>query len=387
MMDFKVLTYACPTKIYLGIGAHQRLPEICRDLRVDHLFLLSDGGVISTDFFGAVEKILKENEIRYETFSDIEPDPSDRTVEKAYEIYKANQPTAFITLGGGSTIDVGKAVAILATNGGRIHDYEGIDTFSHPPLPIIAIPTTTGTGSEVSGSCVITDTTRGLKMSIRSASLNPAKIAILDPLALTSLPVTVATDSGMDAFVHAFESYISLNANPVTDAMNLAAIGLIAQNIRPFVANRANLNAGLNMLCGASLAAMGFSNTGLGNVHCMARFVGAFFHVTHGLSNAVCLPYGAEFNLMAIPEKYAKVAVAMGENISNLSTMEAGEKGVEAIKKLCHDLHIPQRLRDIGVQKEKLPEMARLCFEANYNRWNPRYTTEEDFLVLLEKAF
>jgi alcohol dehydrogenase len=169
--------------------------------------------------------------------------------------------------------------------------------------------------------------------------------------------------------------------------MNLAAIELIAKNIRPFVANRANLNAGLNMLCGASLAAMGFSNTGLGNVHCMARFVGAFFHLTHGLSNAVCLPHGAEFNLMAIPEKYAKVAVAMGENISNLSTMEAGAKGVDAIKTLCHDLHIPQRLRDIGVQKEKLPEMARLCFEANYNRWNPRYTTEEDFLSLLEKAF
>lgn len=141
------------------------------------------------------------------------------------------------------------------------------------------------------------------------------------------------------------------------------------------------------MLCAASLAAMGFSNTGAGNIHCMARFVGAFFHVSHGLSNAVCLPYGAEFNLMANPEKFARVALAMGEMIQGLTALEAGRKAIEAIKQLNRDLGIPERLREVGVTEEKLPEMARLSFEANYNRWNPRYTTVEDFRSLFESAF
>jgi alcohol dehydrogenase len=191
----------------------------------------------------------------------------------------------------------------------------------------------------------------------------------------------------MDAFVHALESYISLNANLITDAMNLYAIELISQNVRPFVSNRSNLEAGLKMLCAASLAAMGFSNTGAGNIHCMARFVGAFFHVSHGLSNAVCLPYGAEFNLMANPEKFARVALAMGEMIQGLTALEAGRKAIEAIKQLNRDLGIPERLREVGVTEDKLPEMARLSFEANYNQWNPRYTTVEDFRSLFESAF
>lgn len=224
-------------------------------------------------------------------------------------------------------------------------------------------------------------------MSIRSAAMNPAKIAILDPLALRSLPAPVAAHAAMDAFVHALESYVSLNANPITDAVNLYAMGLISQNIRPFVSNRNNLESGLMMLSAASLAAMGFSNTGVGNVHCMARFVGAFFHVSHGLSNAVCLPYAAAFNLMADPEKFTRVAVAMGENIRGLTTLEAGRKAIEAIKQLNKDLGIPEKLRDIGGEEDKIAEMARLAFEANYNRWNPRYTTEQDFLTLFQSAF
>jgi alcohol dehydrogenase len=371
----------------MGIGAHRKLPQIMTELGFDRLFFLSDMGVASTEIFAQTEKILKENQLSFDLFTDIEPDPSDNTVEKAYGRYQTNKAPVLLALGGGSVIDVGKAVGILATNGGRINDYEGIDKFSNPPLPIIAIPTTAGTGSEVSGSCTITDTDRGLKMSIRNAALNPTKVAILDPTVLKSLPVKVATHAAIDAFVHALESYVSLKANPLTDAMNLHAIHLIAHNVRPFISNRHNLGAGLKMLCGASLAAMGFTNTGAGNIHCMARFVGAFFHVPHGLANAVCLPCGAEFNLMANPEKFTRVASAMGENIQGLSTHEAGRTAIAAIRDMCMDLNIPERLRDIEVEQDKIPEMARLCFEANYNRWNPRYTTYEDFLALFEKAF
>ena len=386
-MDYsKILSFFSPTKLYLGINSHRKLSEIVADLAVKNLFLLTDNVIASTEMYKLVEDTLREIPVTFEVFTDIEPEPSVTTVEKAYQLYRKTNASGLLALGGGSTIDVGKAVGILATNGGTIYDYQGLDKFSKAPLPLIAIPTTAGTGSEVSGSCVITDTARGVKMSIQSPTWIPARAAILDPLALRSLPSSVATHAGMDAFVHAFESYVSLNASPVSDAVNLYALELIAHNIRPFVSNRSNLDAGLKMLCAASLASIGFTQTRLGNVHCMARLVGAAFHVSHGLSNAVCLPCVAEFNLMATPQKFARVALAMGENVQGLTTLEAGRKAVDAMKQLNKDLGIPERLRDIGVTEDKIPEMATRAFESNYNRWNPRYTTVEDFLLLFKKA-
>jgi alcohol dehydrogenase len=371
----------------VGINAHKKLNDILDEWQIRELLILSDDGVAETEFFTQVKATLKEAGAKYEIFTQIEPEPSDKTVEKAFAVFKAIKPSAILAVGGGSTMDVGKAVGILATNGGPIHRYAGTHTFSKPPLPLIAIPTTAGTGSELSHSCVITDSARGLKMSIRNAVLNRAKVAIIDPLGLKSLPANIAAHAAMDAFVHAMESYVSLNANPITDAVNLHAIELIAANIRSFVSNRNNLQAGLNMLCAASLAAMGFSNTGLGNVHCMARFVGAFFHASHGLSNAVCLPHIASFNLKANPEKFARIANAMGEITDGLTAIEAGKLAIEAMRQLNMDLGIPERLRDIGVSKDKIPEMAQLAFKANYNRWNPRYTTVEDFDMLFKQAY
>jgi alcohol dehydrogenase len=371
----------------MGIDAHKKLDDILDEWQIINLLILSDDGVADTEFFSQVKAVLKAAGARYEIFTEIEPEPSDKTVEKAFAVFEAVKPPLILAVGGGSTIDVAKALGILATNKGPIHRYAGTHTFSNTPLPLIAIPTTAGTGSELSHSCVITDSASGLKMSIRNAVLNRAKVAILDPLGLKTLPVDVAAHAAMDAFVHALESYVSLKANPITDAVNLHAIELIAANIRPFVSNRSNLQAGLNMLCAASLAAMGFSNTGAGNVHCMARIVGSFFHASHGLSNAVCLPHAARFNLKANPEKFARVATAMGLVTDGLTAMEAGKLAVEAMRQLNMDLGIPQRLRDIGVSKDKIPEMAQLAFKADYNRWNPRYTTAEDFDRLFNQAY
>jgi alcohol dehydrogenase len=382
-----ILSFYCPTKIFMGINAHRKVDDLVKESNIKKVFLLVDPAVLKTKIYSLVEDLLKKNKVAFESFSEIEPDPSARTVEKAFELQKKAGASTLLAVGGGSTIDVGKAVGILATSGGRIHQYEGIEKFSIPPLPLVAIPTTAGTGSEVSGSCVITDSDRNLKMSIRHASLNPAKVAILDPIALESLPANVAAHAAMDAFVHAFESYISLNASPITDGINLYAIELISQNVRPFVANRANLDAGSNMACASNLAGITFGLTGLGNVHCMARFVGTFFHVSHGLSNAICLPYAAEFNLIANPRKYARVAMAMGENIQGMTEIEAAHKTIDAIKRLCRDLGIPEKLREIKATEDKLPEMAKLCVEANYNRWNPRLSTFDDFLKLFKKAF
>jgi alcohol dehydrogenase len=386
-MNEVIQSFFCPTKIYMGTNSHQQLHDIIKEWKIEKLFVVVDENIIKTEIFASVEKILKDNRVTFDLFSKIEPDPSANTVEKAFALYSASQAPVVLAVGGGSTMDTAKGVGILAANGGRIKDYEGVEKFSIPPLPLIAIPTTAGTGSEVSGSCTITDTDRGLKMSIRHPTLNPATIAILDPIALKTLPESVASHAAVDAFVHAFESYISKNANPMTDAMNLHAMELMSQNIRQFVSDRTNLEAGLNMAIASNLTGMVFGLTGLGNVHCMARFVGAFCHVSHGLSNAICFPAAAQFNLVAHPKKYARVAVAMGENIAGLSEMEAAEKAVNAIRLMCLDLGIPDKLRNIGATEDMLSKMAELSFNAGYNKWNPRYTTCEDFLDLFKKAF
>lgn len=379
--------YCCPTKIHLGPGAHEKVEEIVRGLGCTRLFVAVDEALLESELFIRIRALLQRSGVTTGIFSGIEPDPSAHTVERAFAAASQLEAQAVLAIGGGSTMDVAKAVAILATNGGRIHDYEGIDKFARRPLPRIAIPTTAGTGSEVSGSCVITDTAKNLKMSIRHAQFNPADVAILDPLAVRTVPAHVAAHSGLDAFVHAFESYVSLQANPITDALNLHAIELLSANLRPFVAQRTNPDAALAMLCGSALAGMTFGITGLGNVHCMARFVGTRLHVSHGMSNALCLPTVARFNLAANPRKFARLAQAMGCHVEGLAELDAAQEAVRAIAALCVDLGIPPRLREVGASEESLPEMARQCADAGYNRWNPRHTGYEDFLGLFRQAF
>jgi len=387
MTDNAIASFFCPTRLYLGAGAHTKIPELLRRHNCSRLFIAVDAALLDSEFYAGTTQVLRDAGVAIASYSDIEPDPSAHTVHRAFEICQAHGATMQLAIGGGSTLDVAKAVGILATNGGRIHDYEGIEKFATPGLPLIAMPTTAGTGSEVSGSCVITDTDANRKMSIRHAALNPASYALLDPLALRTLPAHVAAHAGMDAFVHAFESYLSRQANPFTDAINLHAIGLLSANIRPFVANRNNLTAAQHMLCGSALAGIAFGQTGLGNVHCMARFVGAACHVSHGLANAVCLPAVARFNLLANPAKYARVAAAMGRPVQGLPELDAAREAVDAIAALCGDLGIPARLRDVGATKDSLIDMADLCSKADYNRWNPRHTTQADFLALFRQAY
>ena len=379
-------SYFCPTKVILGNGCYRQIPGLLDDLSADKVLLVVDPALTEVGYVKEIRGMLSEKGVSFDIFSGIEPDPCDNSVAEALALSASLGAELVLAIGGGSTIDVAKAVAIVSTNGGRIHDYEGMEKFSIDPLPLIAMPTTAGTGSEVSGSCVITDKARGVKMSIRHARLNPARVALLDPLALQSLPPHVASHSGLDAFVHAFESYISRNSNPFSSAVTLHAIRLISGNIRQHVANPANTDAALEMLCGSALAGMAFGQTGLGNVHCMARFIGARYHISHGLSNALCLPVVARFNMISNPKLYRDVAQAMGCNTEHLSLMEAANAAVTAITDLCRDLGIPGHLSEIGLKEDHIPELARLCIGAGYNKWNPRLTSEQDFAALFKDA-
>jgi alcohol dehydrogenase len=387
MTAANVSTYFCPTRILLGIGSHLRIADVLRQFDARRVFVVVDAAVRTGSFYAGLRERLLQAGCELIEFSEIAPDPGAASVEQARVLNDGFRADLLLAVGGGSSIDVAKAVGILGTNGGRIHDYEGIEKFELAPLPLVAVPTTAGTGSEVSGSCVITDDASGRKMSIRHAALNPARLAILDPLALQTLPAHVAAHAAIDAFVHAFESFLSLQANLITDAMNLQAIELLSGSIRQFVANRATLDAGHQMLVGSCIAGMTFGQTGLGNVHCIARFLGAQFHLSHGLANALCLPHVARFNLSANPDKYARVARAMDRRVDGLPVLEAASQALDAIDALCRDLGIPARLRDAGVDRQSLEQIARSSFEADYSRWNPRRTGVEDFRQILEQAY
>lgn len=237
-------TMSVSTEMIFGVNSHERIPEEVKERGGKEVFLVTDKGVAQTDFFRDVMSLLQSAGIGVEVFDDVEPDPSVETVEKAFGLFQKKKTKVLLAIGGGSSMDTAKGVGILATNGGNIFDYEGFSMFKNPPIPLIAVPTTAGTGSEVSGSCAITDTKEGVKRTINHPRFNKAVVAILDPLALKSLPASVAAYAGMDAFAHAMESFLSLEATPLSEGVSIYGTELVAKNIRPFVAHRGNLEAG-----------------------------------------------------------------------------------------------------------------------------------------------
>lgn len=387
MSSDSIPSFFCPTRIHMGIRARSSLADILSSQGSRRVLVLADPALRDRPFFQDVLASIVRTGCQAAVFSDIEPEPSVETVERASRLQRQQGADLIVAVGGGSTIDTAKAVGILATNGGAIVDYEGMARFSTPPLPLIAVPTTAGTGSEVSGSCVITDTTANRKMSIRHPRLNPAAHAILDPEALVSAPAHVIAHAGIDAFVHAFESYISRLANPVTDALNLHAIELIHQHLPTLYRDRNHLDAGLAVLSGASLTGMAFGQTGLGNVHCMARFVGAKFGLSHGLSNGLCLAPVARFNMEANLAKFARLARAMGVDVGGLDVREAAECAIGQIEQLCADIQLPAGLREAGGDRGSFEAMADACVAAGYEKWNPRSTSRDDFLQIFEAAW
>lgn len=387
MIPASVSSFFCPTEIHLGEGSISILPDLLKKYQARSVLLVIDHAVLQSPFGRSAHQALSDMNLDLRVFSEIEPDPSDEIVNKAHAVIAGSDAPVLVAIGGGSSMDVAKAVGILMTNGGRIQDYEGIEKYQKAPLPLIAVPTTAGTGSEVSGSCVITDKASGRKMSIRHARLNPARHAILDPDALRTLPAHVAAHAGIDAFVHALESFTSRQSNLVTDAINLQAISLLSANLPQFVKDRSSTSAALKTLTGSALTGMVFGQTGLGNVHCMARFVGAAYHVSHGLSNALCLPVVARFNAESVPDKYAEVARAMGVSAPDTPVEDAVTAAIEAISQLCQSVGIPSGLREVGAKPDDFDSMAADCLKAGYNKWNPRETSQAQFLTLFKQAY
>lgn len=380
MRDF---AFGLPQNIYFGEGSLNLLPELVKKASAQSIFIISGPHLNKIGVVGKVETLLREAGCKVAAFTETEANPGVATVEKAAENFKAAKADCILALGGGSPMDVAKAVGVIAQYGGRITDYEGAGKVPGEIVPIIAVPTTAGTGSEVTSFSVITDHDRNYKLTICSDTLLPAYV-ILDIELLFSLPATIAAATGVDAMVHAIESYLSKAANPFTDCMAEKALALIGKNIRCFTADRSNREAAGAMLLGSTLAGIAFNHARLGNVHAMAHPVGGFFHVAHGIANAILLPVCLEFNALADSGKYKKI-------YKRITLYESGEKFypamlVSEIRKLTRSLGIPSSLTEVGVKAERIPEMAEDAMKSGNILVNPRNTTIKDIESLYYKA-
>ncbi len=382
-MSFK---FHAAYNVRCGAGTLETLPDELKAFEPRRVLFVTDAGLKKFGVSDRVTDALKKNGISFDEYSDVLPNPTDAGVEGRWQEYKDHDIDVIIGFGGGSAMDTAKACAVLATNGGRLKEYHGRDKIKKRTLPVIAIPTTAGTGSEVSMNASIVDAENHFKLSLRSNLLQPA-LAILDPTLLASLPQHVAAESAMDAISHASEGFVARRGNVYTNAYAIEALGLLFKNIRPFVGSRSNMEAAQNMAIGAMLAGTVFTNAGTGCAHALARSIGGSHNISHGLGCALFTPYACRYNFIACPDKYRNILELMGVSTVAMSDPQVCDRLFDEMIRLLEDLGIPTRLSQIGIDRDSLPMIAKTGAGNDPEAPNPRPTPKAAMLKLLEEAF
>ena len=387
----EVYGYFIPSVTLIGIGAAKEIPSKIKALGGNKPLIVTDKGITGAGITKQITDLLDEAKMPYVVFDDTIPNPTDSNVHAGVEVYKKNDCNSLITLGGGSSHDCGKGVGLVIANGGTIHDYEGVDKSTNPMPPYVAVNTTAGTASEMTRFCIITDTSRKVKMAIVDWRVTPG-VAIDDPLLMMGMPPALTAATGMDALTHAVEAYVSTIATPMTDSAAEKAIELIATHLRPAVANGSDIVAREGMCYAQYLAGMAFNNASLGHVHAMAHQLGGFYDLPHGECNAILLPHVSRFNLIAKMDRFVKIAQLMGEDLTGLSAREGAEKALDAIKKLSTDIGIPAGLIELGkrygkeVKAEDIDTMTGNAQKDACGMTNPRTPSDNDVKEIYKAA-
>ena len=382
----QVFGFYIPTVTLMGIGAYKEIGMQIRTLGGRKPYICTDKGIVDSGILEKVVEVIRRDcEVEPVVYDNTQPNPTDNNVHEGLELYQQNGCDLIVSLGGGSAHDCGKGIGIVATNGGNIRDYEGVDQSRAAMPPFIAVNTTAGTASEMTRFCIITDTSRKVKMAIVDWRVTP-NVAIDDPLLMVGMPPGLTAATGMDALTHAVEAYVSTIATPVTDACAVKAIELVAENLRAAVANGQDMQARDNMCYAQYLAGMAFNNASLGHVHAMAHQLGGFYDLPHGVCNAILLPHVQRFNMIAKMDRFVDIAVAMGENVDGLSVRAAAEKALEAIQTLSEDIGIPAGLDQLGVKEEDLKIMAENAQNDACGLTNPRCPNLDDVIQIYKNA-
>lgn len=372
-------------EIIFGRGSMSQIGESVVRLGVSKAFLVSDREVISSGWVDLAIEYLAAAGLETVVFSSLTTNPKDCEVIEGVELYLASGCDGIVSVGGGSPTDVAKAIAILASNGGRLQDYEGVNMIVTPLPPMVIVPSTAGAGSEVSQFTIIVDTERKLKMSIISRSLIP-DIAIVDPELLKTKDAILAAATGVDALTHGIEAYVSLAATPLTDIHALKAIQLISGNLRRAVAERGDMEANTNMAMASLTAGLAFSNAILGAAHAMTHQVDGLLDQHHGETNASILPHVMEYNLSACPDRFRDIAVALGEDVAGLTMVAAARRSIDAVKRLIEDIGLAKGLSQLGLREEFIPLLSENATKDACLVTNPRMATRADIEAIFRSA-
>lgn len=374
-----------PVHTLIGKGSINEIPRYIRKLDVRKALIVTDEGLCKIGTVSKITEVLDRENFSYEIYNKVLPNPTVAIVNEATQLFKEKQCDYIVAIGGGSPIDVGKAVSILSANGGRIEDFDGYDRSKRPGSPIIAINTTAGTGSEVTRAYVVTDEVRKAKMLMVDGNCL-AYLAVDDPELMLGMPPALTAATGMDALTHAVEAYVATGHNPYTDGVAIEAIRLVGENLRTAVKDGSNLEARTNMCWAEYMAGFAFSNAGLGLVHAIAHQLGGFYHTPHGVANAILLPHCMEFNRPYCVERMAKIAAALGVDTSGMSTEEASFAAVNAVKELSKDVQIPY-LTSTAFRLEDAKTLAENALRDTSLPTNPIQPTKEQIIEVLVKAY
>ncbi|MDQ0215902.1 alcohol dehydrogenase [Oikeobacillus pervagus] len=378
-------SFHMPSVNLFGSGSVNEVGTRLAGLGVKKPLLVTDAGLHQLGLSEQIAGIIREAGLDIAIFPKAEPNPTDQNVLEGLEAFHNENCDSVVTLGGGSSHDAGKGIALVAANGGKIEDYEGIDVSEKPMVPLVAINTTAGTGSELTKFTIITNVQRKVKMAIVDKHVTPT-LSINDPDLMAGMPPGLTAATGLDALTHAVEAYVSTAATPITDALAIHAIKLIPVYLPRAVANGKDMEAREQMAYAQTLAGMAFNNASLGYVHAIAHQFGGFYNFPHGVCNAILLPHVCRFNLIARVERYADIAYYLGENVEGLSNREAAEKGIQAIERLARDLNIPSGFKELGAKEEDIETLAKNAMKDATALTNPRKPKLEEVMEIIRGA-
>lgn len=376
-----------PCKIILGLNTSGSVGEEVRQLGGGRVLVVTDPGLMASGLLASIEDSLKAAGIAYSIYDEVKPEPPSEVIDRGAAFFSSEGCRLVLGVGGGSSLDAAKGISILAANGGRILDYMGLERVPRRGAPLVLMPTTAGTGSEVTRVLVVTDERENVK-SVAFSRFAVADTAIVDPLLTMGMPPHVTADTGMDALVHAVETYVSLNATVFSEWYAEKAIELIARWLPVACAKASHLQARHYMALAATLAGLAFGSGGLGAVHALAYPLGTEFHMTHGRTNAIMLPHVMRFNLVGSAQKYARIAAWMGQDVGGLAPLEAAGRSVEAVKALLRSIRVSFQIGDYGVPRKDIPKLiAGALKQARLFVPNPRDLAEDDVRGIYEEAY
>jgi len=382
----QISTFKSANKLITGKGAIEKLLEEVLRLEMKKPLIVTDAILLKNGVVSKVTELLNDG-LSYGLYTGVKPEPEVSLVVDCKDVFNSGQHDGLIALGGGSAIDLAKAVSALVSYNGSIEELFGTDLVPEKGAPIIAIPTTAGTGSEVTNIAILSDTEAQLKKGIVSDFLLP-DVAIVSPEMTVTMPKSVTAASGIDALVHAIEAYISLNASPITDALAIGAMQMISQNLPKAYANPHHLEAREKMATASLMAGMAFGNAGVAAVHALAYPLGGRYHIPHGVSNALLLPYVMEWNKISCAERFRDIADALGENTQGLSDTQAADKAVQAMRKLSADVDIPKGLRSFNIPEDAIRSMAEDAAQiTRLLKNNPRVLSTDDIEKIYQSAY